>query len=78
MTDEQKCIVDLVSLVMDISDKAKKRDLSLIRPTSGIGGGIYCGQPPICRISDELLDKYGDVIHDALRAKEADEENYKK
>lgn len=78
MTDEQKCIADLVSLVMDISDKAMKRDLSLIRPTSGIGGGIRLGQPPICKISDELFDKHGDVIHDALRAKEAGEENYKK
>lgn len=78
MTNEQKCIADLVTLVMDISDKAMKRDLSLIRPTSGIGGGIHLGQPPICRISYELFDKHGDVIHDALRAKEADEENYKK
>lgn len=78
MTDEQKCIVDLVTLVMDISDKATKRDLSIIRPTSGIGGGIHLGQPPVCRISDELFDKHGDVIHDALRAREVDEENYKK
>lgn len=77
MTDEQKCITDLVSLVMDIADKAKKRDLSLIRATSTMGAGMYLGMPPICRISDELFEKYGDVIHDAFKAKEMDETNYR-
>lgn len=77
MTDEQKCIADLVSLVMGITDKVSEGDLSFARPTRTAGGGINLGTPPICRISLELFDKYEDVIRAAFRAKEA-EENLKR
>ncbi len=73
MTDEQKCICDLFALIQEISDKAVKNDLSLVRKGSGVGGGIYLGMPSIYRIVDELLEKHGDVIYSALRAKEREE-----
>lgn len=78
MTDEQKCIADLVNFAMMASDRLKKKDFSLFSPTSGIGGGMKIGMPPFCRMSDELLYLHENVINEAMRAKEADEENYKK
>lgn len=78
MTGEQKCIYDLFVLLQDVSDRAHKKDLTLIRPTSGIGGGIYLGMPPIVRMTDELFEKHGDIIHDAIRAKEKQELDNKK
>lgn len=78
MTDEQKCIVDLFMLIEEITEKSKKKDFSLFR-TSSIGGcDKYHGLPPICRKRDDLLLKHEDIIFQALKAKEADEENYKK
>ena len=72
MTGEQKCIVDLVNFAMTVSDRLKKKDFSLFSPTSGIGGGMKIGMPPICRMSDELLSLHEDIINEAFRAKEAD------
>lgn len=76
MTDEQKCIVDLVNFAMVVSDRLKKKDFSLFSPTSVIGGGIKNNFTPICRMSDEVLYKHEEVISEAMRAKRNDEENY--
>lgn len=78
MTDEQKCIVDLVNFAMAVSDRLKKKDFTLFSPTSAIGGGLKNNLPPICRMSDEVLYKHEEVINEAMRAKRNDEENYKK
>ena len=78
VTDEQKCIVDLVNFAMTVSDRLQKKDFSLFSPTSGIGGGMKIGMPPICRMSDELLSLHEEVIGEAMRAKRNNEENYKK
>lgn len=69
ITAEQKCIADLVNFAMTVSDKLKKKDFSLFSPTSGIGGGMKIGMPPICRMSDELLSLHEEVINEAMRAK---------
>lgn len=74
MTEEQKCIADLFKCIDNITEKAKRRDLSLFR-ISGIGGcDMYQGCPPICRVRDNLLMKYEDIIYHAL--KEKDEPTY--
>ena len=78
MTEEQKCIVDLVNFAMTVSDRLQKKDFSLFSPTSRVGGGMKIGMPPICRMSDELLSVHDEVIGEAMRAKRNDEENYKK
>lgn len=75
MTKEQECVYDLFMLVEDITDKAKNRDLSLVRPTSGIGAGMYLGMPPICMARDNILEKYEDIIYSAIKAKEQEENN---
>lgn len=69
ITAEQKCIADLVNFAMTVSDRLKKKDFSLFSPTSGIGGGMKIGLPPICRMSDELLSLHEDIINEAVRAK---------
>ena len=70
MTEEQKCIADLFKCIDDITEKAKRRDLSLFR-ISGIGGcDMYQGMPPICRIRDNILDKYEDIIYQSLKEKD--------
>lgn len=67
MTEEQKCIADLFKCIDDITEKAKRRDLSLFR-VSGIGGcDMYQGCPPICRVRDDLLMRYEDIIYQALK-----------
>ena len=68
MTREQACIKELYELVDKITENARKRDLSLIRPYSGARGcDMYQGLPPICRIRDSILDEYEDIIYTALR-----------
>lgn len=63
MTKEQKCIKELYLLLDDITNKAIKKDLSLLR-SSGVGGAdMYQGMPPICRIRDDIINRYDDVIH---------------
>lgn len=69
ITAEQKCIADLVNFAMTVSDRLKKKDFSLFSPTSGIGGGMKIGMPPICRMSDELISLHEEVINEAMRAK---------
>ena len=69
ITEEQKCIADLVNFAMTVSDRLQKKDFSLFSPTSGIGGGMKIGLPPICRMSDELLSLHEDIINEAVRAK---------
>lgn len=78
MTEEQKCIVDLVDFAMTVSDRLQKKDFSLFSSTSGVGGGMKIGMPSICHMSDELLSLHEEVIGEAMRAKRDDEENYKK
>ncbi len=69
ITEEQKCIADLVNFAMTVSDRLQKKDFSLFSPTSVIGGGMKIGMPPICRMSDELLSLHEEVINEAMRAK---------
>lgn len=78
MTDEQKCIVDLVNFAMIVSDRLKKKDFTIFSPTSRIGGGMKIGVLPICHMSDEVLYKHEEVINETMKAKRDDEENYKK
>ena len=67
MTREQACIKELYELVDKITENARKRDLSLIRPCSGASGcDMYQGLPPICRIKDDILQRYEDIITTAL------------
>lgn len=74
MTREQVCIKELYELIDKITENARKRDLSLIRPHSGASGcDMYQGLPPICRIRDDILDKYEDIIYEALREYEKEE-----
>ena len=73
MTREQKCIKELYVLVDKIAENACKHDLSLIRVHRGASGcDMYQGLPPICRIRDNILDKYEEIISDAFLAKEED------
>ena len=75
MTEQQKCIADLFKCIDDITEKAKRRDLSLFR-ISGIGGcDMYQGCPPICSVRDNLLMKYEDIIYHALKEQETEEIN---
>ncbi len=70
MTREQMCIKELYELVDKVTENAIKRDLSLIRP-SGVGGcDVYMGQPPICRIKDDITARYEDIIHGAFKVEE--------
>ena len=59
-TEEQKCIADLFKCIDDITEKAKRRDLSLFR----ISGS---------RVRDDLLMKYEDIIYQALKEQEMEE-----
>jgi hypothetical protein len=63
---ERQCIKELYLFIEEITDKSKKRDLSLFRVASIGGCDQYQGLPPICRKRDALLNKYEDIIHDAL------------
>lgn len=71
MTREQACIKELYALVDSITENARKRDLSLLRPPRGASGcDMYQGLPPICRIRDDILHRYEDIIYEVLRAEE--------
>lgn len=71
MTKEQCCIREMYELLDRVSQNAKSHDLSLLRPYRGASGcDSYQGLPPICRILDNILDKYEDVISEAFRASE--------
>lgn len=68
MTEEQKCIKELYKLLDAITENAKKHDLSLIRPSGRVCGcDMYQGMTPICRIRDDILSRYEDIIYAALK-----------
>lgn len=69
MTREQKCITELWALLDRIEDGARRHDLSLLRVPCGASGcDMYQGLPPICRITDDILERYGDIINTAINA----------
>ena len=67
MTKEQKCIAELWTLLIRIEDGARSHDLSLLRVPRGASGcDMYQGLPPICRLTDDLLDRYEDIINTVI------------
>lgn len=72
MTKEQMCIKELFNLLDYITEKAKKHDLSLLQPHGVSGADAYQGLPLICRITDDIEEKYHDVLRNAFRESEAD------
>ena len=62
MTKEQECIKELYLLIDDITNRATKKDLSLLRSCGTGGSDMYQGMPPICRKRDDIVNRYGDVI----------------
>lgn len=69
MTKEQKCIVELWALLTRIEDGAYNHDLSLLRVPRGASGcDMYQGLPPIFRITDDILNRYEDIIKAAVNA----------
>lgn len=67
MTKEQRCVAELWTLLERIKDDARHHDLSLLRVPRGASGcDMYQGLPPICRLTDDILDRYEDVINTAL------------
>ena len=70
MTKEQACIVELFTLLQRIEDGARNHDLSLLRVPRGASGcDMYQGLPTICRINNDILDRFEDVINEAFRSK---------
>lgn len=70
MTKEQKCIAELWTLVERITDDARHCDLSLLRvPRGACGCDMYQGLPPICRVKDDILSRYEDIINAVLNMK---------
>lgn len=70
MTQEQKCIAELYALIERIEDGARHHDLSLLRVPRGASGcDMYHGLPPICRIKDDILNRYENIIREALAKK---------
>ena len=70
MTREQECIVELYTLLERIEDGARHHDLSLLRvPRGATGCDMYQGLPPICRVKNDILDRYEDVICTVLDMK---------
>lgn len=63
---QKKCVKELFSLLNEITEKAKRRDLSLFKILSIGGCDAYQGLPPICRITDSILEQYGDIIYDTF------------
>lgn len=69
MTKEQQCIAELWTLLIRIEDSARSHDLSLLRVHRGVSGcDMYQGLPPICRITDDILSRYEDIIYAAVNA----------
>lgn len=70
MTQEQKCIAELYALIERIEDDARHHDLSLLRVPRGASGcDMYQGLPPICRVKDDILNRYEDIICEAVNKK---------
>lgn len=71
MTKELCCIRELYELVDKITESARKHDLSLLRVPRGASGcDAYQGLPSICRIRDDILYRYEDIINKAFRESE--------
>ena len=67
MTKEQKCIAELWQLLDRIEDGARHHDVSLLRASPRPSGcDMYQGLPPICRLTDDIWDRYGDIINEAV------------
>jgi hypothetical protein len=74
MTKEQKCIAELWTLLTRIEDGACSHDLSLLRVHRGASGcDMYQGLPPICRVTDDILNRYEDIIYAAVNAELTEE-----
>lgn len=72
MTREQACIKELYELVDRITENARKHDLSLLRSPRGASGcDMYQGLPPICRIRDDILNRYEDISTPTSRIRAA-------
>jgi len=70
MTREQECIAALYILLEHIENGARHHDLSLLRVPRGASGcDMYQGLPPICRIKDDILNRYEDIIYQAVNLK---------
>ncbi|CUP39766.1 hypothetical protein [Hungatella hathewayi] len=69
MSREQECIAELFMFVDIITDRAVKRDLSLFRCAGAGGCDAYQGMPPICRKRDDILQRYEDIIYEAIKSK---------
>ena len=70
MTREQQCIVELYTLIERIEDGARHHDLSFLKGPRGASGcDMYQGLPPICRVKNDILDRYEDIIYTALDMK---------
>lgn len=73
MTNEQKCIAELWTLLNRIENGARSHDLSLLRAPRGASGcDMYQGLPPICRLTDDILSRYEDVVYTAINAQLAE------
>lgn len=71
MTKEQKCIAELYALLERIEHGARHHDLTLLRTPRGASGcDMFQGLPPISRIMSDILNRYGDVINEALNQRE--------
>lgn len=69
MTRKQKCIAELWKLLRRIDDGARHHDVSLLRALPRPSGcDMYQGLPPICRLMDDIWERYGDIINEALNA----------
>lgn len=70
MTREQECIAELYTLLERIENGALHHDLSLLRVPRGASGcDMYQGMPHICRIKDGILNRYEDIIYEAVNMK---------
>lgn len=67
MEEKNKCIIDLFNLVDEITNKAKKHDMSLFKIASIGGCNMYQGCPPIKRIRDDIYNRHEKVINEAFR-----------
>lgn len=74
MTREQQCIVEMYKLLDEIAEKVKKHDFSLLRPAGSGGADMYQGAPRICRIFDGISSDYADVLSDAFRESEKEQD----
>lgn len=70
MTKEQECIAELYNILARIEYGARNHDLTLLRVRRGASGcDMYQSLPPICRVMDDILDRYKDIIYAALKEK---------